>query len=46
MKRYTITIYRNGRARIYRFATLHKAQACAREIFKRTGAIVGIEVES
>ena len=42
---YTITIYRNGRKRVYRFDTLEQAVWSAGDFFKRTGIIVGIEKE-
>lgn len=41
--RYVITIYKGGRARHYYFPTLEAAKQVARDIFRRTGIIVGIE---
>lgn len=43
---YRIVTYRNGRARVHRFASLESARECANAIFAETGAIVGIEGES
>lgn len=42
---YRIVTYRNGRARVHRFASLEAAKRCADDIFRQTGAIVGIEGE-
>ncbi len=40
---YKITIYRNGKTRVVRYATLDAAKQVAQEIFAATGIVVGIE---
>ena len=44
---YRCTIYRKitGRPRHYRFETLREAEAFTREVFDKTGVILGIEEE-
>jgi hypothetical protein len=40
---YQIVTYRNGKARVHRFASLDAARNVADEIFEATGVTVGID---